>query len=48
MTDYTKTYDFASKDGLPIGNPGKIIRGSEFDTEFNNIQTASATQIQYH
>ena len=44
MTDYTKTYDFASKDGLPIGNPGKIIRGSEFDTEFNNIQTASATK----
>ena len=44
MTDYTKTTDFSNKDGLPIGNPGKIIRGSEFDTEFNNIQTASATK----
>ena len=40
MTDYTKTTDFAAKDSLPSGDSGKIIRGAEFGTEFDNIQTA--------
>ena len=40
MTDYTKTTDFTSKDSLPSGDSGKIIRGAEFGTEFDNIQTA--------
>jgi hypothetical protein len=40
MTDYTKTTDFAAKDSLPSGNSGKIIRGAEFETEFDNIATA--------
>jgi hypothetical protein len=44
MTDYTKTVNFSAKDSLPSGDSGKIIRGTEFDTEFNNISTAIATK----
>ena len=44
MTNYTKTTDFAAKDSLPSGNAAKIVKGSEIDTEFNNIATASATK----
>ena len=40
MTAYTKTTNFLVKDSLPTGDAGKIIKGSEFDTEFNNLQTA--------
>jgi hypothetical protein len=44
MSDYTKTTNFATKDSLPSGNAAKIVRGTEIDTEFNNIATASATK----
>jgi hypothetical protein len=44
MSNYTKTTDFAAKDDLPTGNTNKIIRGAEFDDEFNNIQTAINTK----
>lgn len=44
MTDYTKTTDFAAKDALLAGNPSKIVKGTEIDTEFTNIQTAIATK----
>jgi hypothetical protein len=44
MTNYTKTTDFAAKDALPSGNSAKIVKGSEIDTEFNNIATSSATK----
>lgn len=44
MSDYTKSTNFATKDNLPSGNAGKIIKGGEIDTEFNNIQTAVATK----
>ena len=44
MSDYTKSTNFASKDSLASGNPLKIIKGTEFDTEFNNIATAVATK----
>jgi hypothetical protein len=40
MTDYTITTDFGAKDSLPSGNAAKIIKGSEFTTEFTNIKTA--------
>ena len=40
MSNYTKTTNFATKDTLPPGNAAKVVRGTEFDTEFNNIQTA--------
>lgn len=45
MTDYTKTTDFAIKDTLPPNDAGKVIRGSEFDAEFNNLATHSATKF---
>ena len=44
MTDYTKSTNFTSKDSLSTGNPLKIIKGTEFDTEFNAISTAIATK----
>lgn len=44
MTDYTKSTNFTSKDSLSTGNPLKIIKGAEFDTEFNSIATAIATK----
>jgi hypothetical protein len=44
MTNYTKATNFATKDALTSGNPLKIVKGTEIDTEFNNIQTAVATK----
>lgn len=44
MANYTKTTNFTSKDSLSSGNPLKIIRGSEHDTEYNNIATAIQTK----
>ena len=44
MTDYTKSTNFASKDSLLSGNPLKIVKGTEIDTEFNNIATAIVTK----
>lgn len=44
MTDYVKSTDFAAKDALASGNAGKIVKGTEIDTEFNNIATAVATK----
>jgi isoaspartyl peptidase/L-asparaginase-like protein (Ntn-hydrolase superfamily) len=40
MSDYTKTTNFATKDSLTSGDPAKIVKGTEINTEFNNIQTA--------
>jgi hypothetical protein len=47
VSDYTKSTNFASKDNLSSGNPLKIVKGTEIDTEFNNIQTAIATKQDY-
>jgi hypothetical protein len=44
MSDYTKSTDFASKDSLPSGNAAKIVKGTEIDTEFNNIAVSIATK----
>jgi len=44
MSNYTKTTNFATKDSLPSGNPAKIVKGTEIDTEFNNIAVAVATK----
>ena len=44
MSNYSKTTNFATKDNLPTGNPAKIVKGAEIDTEFNNISTAVATK----
>ena len=47
MTNYTKSTNFATKDNLTSGNPAKIVKGTEIDTEFNNIATAIATKQDY-
>jgi hypothetical protein len=44
MSNYVKTTNFLRKDSLPDTDNDKIIRGSEFDTEFNNIVTAVASK----
>ena len=44
MSNYTKTTDFASKDSLPSGDSAKIVKGAEFETEFDAIATAIATK----
>lgn len=44
MSNYTKTTNFAVKDGLVSGNPAKIIKGTEINTEFDNIASAVASK----
>ena len=44
MANYTKTTNFTSKDSLSTGNPLKIVRGAEHDTEYSNIATAIQTK----
>jgi len=45
MTTYTKSTDFASKDALLTGNPSKVVKGVEINTEFDNIAAADATNL---
>lgn len=40
MSNYTKATDFAVKDSLSSGNPNKLVKGTEIDTEFNAIASA--------
>ena len=40
MTNYTKSTNFATKDTLTSGDPLKIVKGTEINTEFDNIATA--------
>lgn len=44
MSNYVKSTNFAAKDSLLHGNPAKIVKGTEIDTEFNNLATAIATK----
>jgi hypothetical protein len=44
MSDYTKTTTFDTKDGLTTGDPLKLIKGAEFEVEFDAIATAIATK----
>jgi len=44
MSDFTKTTNFTAKDALTTGDPNKIVKGSDHDTEYDNIATASATK----
>jgi hypothetical protein len=44
MSNYTKATDFAAKDALSTGNPLKLVRGTEINTEFAAIQTAVNTK----
>lgn len=44
MSNYTKLVDYAAKDALPSGSAGKIVSGTEINTEFTAIQTAVNTK----
>jgi len=44
VSNYTKSTNFATKDNLSPGDPLKVVRGTEIDTEYNNIATAIATK----
>jgi hypothetical protein len=42
--DYTKATNFTAKDGLPTGNAGKIVKGTEIDTELTAVSNAIASK----
>jgi len=44
MSNYTQTTDFAVKDTYATGVAAKLIKGSEFEAEFNAISVAVATK----
>ena len=44
MSDYTKATNFATKDTLSSGNPAKIVKGTEINTEFDAIASAIASK----
>ena len=44
MANYTKSTNFAAKDSLAHGNAAKIVKGTEINTEFDNIATAIASK----
>jgi len=44
MSNYTQSTNFATKDALTSGNPLKIVKGTEINTEFANIAIAVATK----
>jgi hypothetical protein len=40
MSNYTPATDFAVKDSLASGNPNKLVKGTEINTEFTSIASA--------
>ena len=44
MSNYVQSTNFATKDNLPSGDPLKIVKGTEINTEFANIAIAVATK----
>ena len=44
MSDYVQSTNFATKDALSSGDPLKIVKGTEINTEFANIAIAVATK----
>lgn len=44
MANYTLTTAFLAKDSLVSGNPLKLVKGADFQTEFTAVQTAIATK----
>ena len=44
MADYITSINFTAKDSLPSGDPQKIIKGTDFQTEFDALAVASATK----
>jgi len=45
LSNYTQSTNFATKDALSPGDPLKIVRGTEINTEFANIAVAVATKF---
>ena len=46
MSNYTQVVDFTEKDTLSLGDPRKIVRGSDFDGEFSGISDAVTTKVE--
>lgn len=44
MSNYSKATNFAIKDSLLVGDPNKVIKGTELDNEFNAIAGAVSTK----
>ena len=44
MSNYVQSTNFATKDALTSGDPLKIVKGTEINTEFVNIAIAVATK----
>lgn len=44
MSNYVQSTNFATKDNLSSGDPLKIVKGTEINTEFANIAIAVATK----
>ncbi len=44
MSNYTKATNFAIKDGLTTGDPAKVVKGTEIDTEFTAIASAISSK----
>ena len=45
MSDYTKSTNFAVKDGYTTGDPRKVVKGTEIDAEFNAIASAISSKV---
>jgi hypothetical protein len=45
VSNYVKSTNFAVKDSLLTGNPAKLVKGTEIDTEFNAISTAISSKL---
>jgi hypothetical protein len=44
MANYVKATNFAEKDSLPSGDPNKLIKGTEHNSEYDAIAAAVATK----
>jgi microcystin-dependent protein len=44
MSNYVKATNFTAKDSLPSGNSGKIIKGTEIDTELTAVASAISSK----
>jgi hypothetical protein len=44
MANYVKGTNFTAKDSLPIGNAGKIVKGTEIDVELAAVAAAIASK----
>lgn len=44
MSNYVKTTNFAAKDSLVTGNSAKLIKGTEINTEYDNIASAVSSK----